>query len=361
MRLPNGLELDVVSTTDVPVLYDEVFVQRCYAGHGLPALKAGDVVVDVGANIGVHAVAAARAVAPGGTVLAVEPAPEAAAALSRNLARHAPAHSVKVAVAAVALSDAEHPAATLFTYPRCAGWSTLHPDDEEARMTSPRPRTAVLCSLAPALTRRVCVPPTATQVEANTAAFATASLRQALAALGGPLRLLAPLVACLQRAAAASESTPPPAAPGLLGRVAAAVRAVAAARYVAAFRFAMRHLRRGASRVAVPLTTLSALLAKEAAAGRLAADADVALLKIDVERGELAVLRGVAPADWPRVRSVAAEVHDAGGALAAVQRLLLAPPAAFDTVTAEQTEAMRGTNLYMVYASRSAKPAAAAS
>jgi hypothetical protein len=36
---------------------------------------------------------------------------------------------------------------------------------------------------------------------------------------------------------------------------------------------------------------------------------------------------------------------------------LLAPPAAFDTVTAEQTEAMRGTNLHMVYASRSAKPA----
>ena len=138
MRLPNGLELDVVSTTDVPVLYDEVFVQRCYAGHGLPALKAGDVVVDVGANIGVHAVAAARAVAPGGTVLAVEPAPEAAAALSRNLARHAPAHSVKFAVAAVALSDAEHPAATLFTYPRCAGWSTLHPDDEEARRTPAR-------------------------------------------------------------------------------------------------------------------------------------------------------------------------------------------------------------------------------
>ena len=198
-------------------------------------------------------------------------------------------------------------------------------------------------------------------MDANTAAFATASLAQALAALAGPLRLFAPLVAFLQRAAAASDSAaPPPPSPGLLGRAAAALRAVAAALYVAACRFALRHLRRGASRVAVPLTTLSALLAKEAAAGRLAADADVALLKIDVERGELAVLRGVAPADWPRVRAVAAEVHDAGGALAAVQRLLLAPPAAFDTVTAEQTPAMKGTNLHMVYASRSAKPAAAA-
>jgi FkbM family methyltransferase len=137
MRLPNGLELDVVSRTDVPVLYDEVFVQRCYAGHGLPPLRPGDVVVDVGANVGVFAVAAAAAVAPGGAVLAVEPAPDAAAALSRNLARHAPP-GVTHSVAAVALSNAEHPAATLFTYPRCAGWSTLHPDDEEARRTAGR-------------------------------------------------------------------------------------------------------------------------------------------------------------------------------------------------------------------------------
>ena len=213
------------------------------------------------------------------------------------------------------------------------------------------------------LTRRCVAPLRPRQVEANTAAFATASLGQALAALGGPLRLFAPLVAFLQRAAAASESAAPPqAAPGLLGRAAAAVRAFAAALYVAAFRFTLRHLRRGASRVAVPLTTLSALLAKETAAGRLAPDADVALLKIDVERGELAVMRGVAAADWRRVRSVAAEVHDAGGALAAVQRLLRSPPASFDTVTAEQTPAMRDTNLHMVYASRSAesKPAAAA-
>jgi hypothetical protein len=132
LKLPNGLVLDYVSKTDVPVLYDEVFVQRCYAGHGLPALSAGDVVVDVGANVGVFAIDAARSVAPGGTVLAVEPAPAAAAALSRNLVRHCPA-GVSASVAPVALSDAEHPAATLFIYPRVAGWSTLHPDDEEAR------------------------------------------------------------------------------------------------------------------------------------------------------------------------------------------------------------------------------------
>jgi len=199
------------------------------------------------------------------------------------------------------------------------------------------------------------------QVDANTAAFAASALAQALQALGGgPLRLLAPLVAALQRAAAEAESpSPAPPPSSLLGRVSAFFRALCGALYVAAFRFALAHLRRGATRVPVPLTTLSALLASERASGRLPADADVALLKIDVERAELAVLRGVSAADWPRVRSVAMEVHDAGGALAAVKRLLAAAPAAFDTVTAVQAPAMRGGNLWNVYASRSAAAAGA--
>ena len=36
----------------------------------------------------------------------------------------------------------------------------------------------------------------------------------------------------------------------------------------------------------------------------------VDLLKIDVEGMELAVLRGIAPSDWPCIRQVVAEVHD---------------------------------------------------
>lgn len=45
------------------------------------------------------------------------------------------------------------------------------------------------------------------------------------------------------------------------------------------------------------------------------------LLKIDVERAELDVLAGVAPAHWPRIEQVAVEVHDAGGRLAEVAGL----------------------------------------
>lgn len=36
----------------------------------------------------------------------------------------------------------------------------------------------------------------------------------------------------------------------------------------------------------------------------------VDLLKVDVEGMELAVLRGIAPSDWPCIRQVVAEVHD---------------------------------------------------
>jgi hypothetical protein len=75
----------------------------------------------------------------------------------------------------------------------------------------------------------------------------------------------------------------------------------------------------------------------------------VDLLKVDVERAELAVLAGIAPADWPRIRQVALEVHDAGGRLAAVRALL--EGAGFGVVVS-QDSALTGSNLYNVYAAR---------
>jgi len=51
-------------------------------------LSPGDVVFDVGANIGFHTTALAAAVGPSGRVLAVEPVPDNAARLRANLARN---------------------------------------------------------------------------------------------------------------------------------------------------------------------------------------------------------------------------------------------------------------------------------
>jgi amino acid adenylation domain-containing protein/FkbM family methyltransferase len=75
----------------------------------------------------------------------------------------------------------------------------------------------------------------------------------------------------------------------------------------------------------------------------------VDLLKVDVERAELAVLRGVEAADWPRVAQVVVEVQDTGGRLAEVAKLLR--EAGF-RVTAEEQGELAGSGLYYVYGSR---------
>jgi 31-O-methyltransferase len=96
-------------------------------------------------------------------------------------------------------------------------------------------------------------------------------------------------------------------------------------------------------RLTCELTTVSAFLA-EAQIER------VDLLKIDVERAELEVLRGVAEKDWPRIKQVAMEAHDDDSDHVAVATELLM---ARGFVTAvEQDAAMAGTGVKMVYARR---------
>jgi len=46
------------------------------------------------------------------------------------------------------------------------------------------------------------------------------------------------------------------------------------------------------------------------------------LLKVDVEKSELDVLRGITEADWPKIRQLVIEAHDTGGRLQAITELL---------------------------------------
>lgn len=80
--------------------------------------------------------------------------------------------------------------------------------------------------------------------------------------------------------------------------------------------------------------------------------AHVDLLKIDVERAEVAVLRGIRAADWPRVRAVAAEVHASN--LEAFVGALRGPGGfvAEGSVVVREDAALRGTGLYLVTARR---------
>ncbi|MFE2753051.1 non-ribosomal peptide synthase/polyketide synthase [Actinosynnema sp. NPDC059335] len=77
--------------------------------------------------------------------------------------------------------------------------------------------------------------------------------------------------------------------------------------------------------------------------------AHVDLLKIDVEKGELDVLRGVEPRHWPVIRQVVAEVHDIDGRLATVTTLLESH--GFRVAT-EIPHGLEGTGMYQLYATR---------
>jgi amino acid adenylation domain-containing protein/FkbM family methyltransferase len=77
------------------------------------------------------------------------------------------------------------------------------------------------------------------------------------------------------------------------------------------------------------------------------------LLKVDVEKAELEVLRGLDDDDWPKVRQVVAEVHDVDGRLAAVAELLESH--GFRVAT-EQDPTLAGTRLWNLYAVRPGRP-----
>jgi FkbM family methyltransferase len=74
------------------------------------------------------------------------------------------------------------------------------------------------------------------------------------------------------------------------------------------------------------------------------------LLKVDAEKSELGVLQGIEARDWPKIRQVVMEVHDLDGRLGTIVDLLSSN--GVDNVITEQEPALRGSNVYSLYASR---------
>ncbi|HEY6804800.1 MAG TPA: amino acid adenylation domain-containing protein [Pyrinomonadaceae bacterium] len=71
------------------------------------------------------------------------------------------------------------------------------------------------------------------------------------------------------------------------------------------------------------------------------------LLKIDVEKSELDVLKGIEDADWRRIKQLVIEVHDRAGQLQEITRLLSRH--GFNFVV-DQDELVQDTDLYNIYA-----------
>ncbi len=75
----------------------------------------------------------------------------------------------------------------------------------------------------------------------------------------------------------------------------------------------------------------------------------VDLLKVDVEKAELDVLRGVEESDWPRIRQVVAEVHDLHARASTLARML---DGHGFSVHVDQEPEWAGTPMRMLYATR---------
>lgn len=232
-------------------LYREIVEGNEYLKNGI-VLGPGSKVVDVGANIGMFSLLAAKAV-DGGRVIAVEPVPEIAEAVRFN----ARLHGADISVHNCALGAAE--AEIEFTYyPHNTVMSGRFADNEEDR----------------------------------------GALKSYLSvnAAGLDDRLLEGMIS-----------------DRMVGR-----------------------------KIRCPMLTLMSIVQREGLE-------EIDLLKIDVEKSEAEVLRGIDDSFWPRIAQIVLEVHDEEGRLAALREML--EKKGYRTRLDRNADMLR-TNMFTLYARR---------
>ncbi|WP_054814700.1 FkbM family methyltransferase [Nocardia arizonensis] len=250
LRLEDGRTVACTSPAEARMLWNEMSTEGFYR-RAAAQLRTGDVVLDIGANIGLSAMMFADT-CPGATVIAAEPAPLTFDCLSRNATTHvARCIPLRTAVGA-------EPGVRQFTwYPRASANSGFYADREA-------------------------------DDEATKIFLRNSGLQDE------------------------------------------------------AIDLITEGLHDG-ERIDVEVVTVSGLLAAHAA------HSEVGVLKVDVERAELEVLHGISETDWPRIRSVVAEVHDTDGRLAEFCELLSAHGLTAET---RQDPSLAGTELHEVIAVR---------
>jgi hypothetical protein len=428
--LPNGARMRFVSRPDVQFLYDEIFVDECYAKHGLE-IREGATVIDVGGNIGMFALYAARKAGTSGRVFAMEPIPKTFAALRENVTnnvegffsssssssptsrgadddvRRVACLDAKEAAAAlrarnpsrarkktndegstpnvvaynVGVSDGLSNAATFTFYPRAAGWSSLAPDDAETRDNVSRFARRRLSLRGDGDGDGDASGDSASKANASTAAL------HPLASLGAKLLAFADGGGDDDDASTTRTKNALNVADALRRGFVRVARAVARLAFSLAVSLVTAYLLGGKITRECPLVTVSDVIRanglcveypsrdekKKEGLSSVSTDDDsrhyaVDFLKIDVERGELAALRGIDEEHRGSIKQIAMEVHDGDGdGLQAVLDLLTAPTRVderergsgaggfgFDKarVVAEQPDELLGGTLWNVYARR---------
>lgn len=253
IELPDGRRVRCLTESEALLLWTELSVDGLYAAAA-ERLRPGDVVLDVGSNIGLASMMFHGKV-PGLRIIAFEPAPPTFACLTDNLREHVPQ---AVAVRA-AVCDRAGEIRFVF-YPNAPGNSSLFADREADDETT----------------------------------------RRFLRNTGVDAEFIEELLEEVH------DGVP----------------------------------------MSVPATTVSDVV-------RLHELSEIDLLKIDVERAELAVLRGIEEAHWPLIRHIVAEVHAEEGRLDRIVTMLA--DRRF-TVTVSQTPKLAGTNLYDLEAHAKPRP-----
>ena len=423
--LPNGMTVHYISPPDVQFLYGEIFEEHCYVRNGI-TLHTDDVVIDVGGNIGLFAMYAAKKCVCG-KVFTLEPIPSTYRAMVRNLCENLSPRSdgscepeavVARTPASVAIGnrgnnsmddadfgdvfgrqlpsrdypdanawwdpdasgidqdggecvflendidgfqsdggvmscgnqagavwayncgvgDGRQHAGRFTFYPRAAGWSTMVPDDLE---TSANVRKFVESALGNANARtRTKSSGKGRVTEDDAVAGSKLARGNPLAAFGGWL---------LSLTETPRESDQSSSQGGLLNLILAPIRYAAKALFQFILGAVLKFMLGNKYEFECPLVTVSDVVDSH--------ELDrIDLLKVDVERAELAVLRGVRSEHWSKVRQVAMEVHDSAGGTKELEecRRLLVDVGKFEEgrIVAEQPDDLEGSTLWNLYASR---------
>ena len=254
--LPDGRMMVHLNQSETEFIYDEIFTHNSYLQHGV-TVNDGDVVFDVGANIGMFSLLAGQA-AEGVKVFAFEPLPAAAGCLRLN----GRLHDLDLTVFEKGISD-EAGTTSFNYYPHASVLSGQHAGTEDER-------------------------------ETVRAFLKEKGKREKEKGNGDDL-----LEELLDE------------------------------------------------RLKVEVITAELVTLSEAIAASGVERID--LLKIDVEKGERAVLNGIETADWGKIQQVVMEVHDIDGALAWVEGVL----GRYGFVVAvDQDQALVGSDMYNVYGFR---------
>lgn len=104
-----------------------------------------------------------------------------------------------------------------------------------------------------------------------------------------------------------------------------------------------RYLKSGSKKITCQLCSVSDMIEEHNIP-------EISLLKIDCEGGELDVFMGIKDQHWPLIKQVVAEVHNTENRLDFITNMLKGK--GFHSIYTEQEDALKGTELFNIYAVR---------